>query len=148
MKFEKCFPSVALMPFVREFLIIESDLETGNNLLPDTSIVMAFRYMGNVQNEEGERKEAIPASAITGLRRSARRLFYSKATANLLVVFNEGGTAAFSTIPAHELFGLTISSDNLFLSAELNEILERLAEAKTNRDRIDIVEGFFQRRLI
>ena len=148
MKIEKFFPSPALMPFVKEFLIIESDLETGNNLLPDTSIVMAFRYMGNVQNEEGEKKEAIPASAITGLRRSARRLCYSKATANLLVVFNEGGTAAFSRIPAHELFGLTISSENLFLSAELNEILERLAEAQTNRDRIDIVEAFLLRKLI
>jgi len=147
MKFEKFFPSTALMPFVREFLIIESDLETGNNLLPDTSIVMAFRYRGNVQNEEGEKKEAIPASAITGLRRSARRLHYSKATANLLVVFNEGGTAAFSRIPAHELFGLTISSENLFLSAELSEILERLAEAKTNRDRVDIVEAFLRRKL-
>jgi AraC-like DNA-binding protein len=147
MKIEKFFPSVALMPFVKEFLIIESDLETGSNLLPDTSIVMAFRFMGNVQDEEGEKKEAIPASAITGLRRSARRLFYSKATANLLVVFNEGGTAAFSRIPAHELFGLTISSENLFLSAELSEILERLAEAKTNRDRVDVVEAFLRRKL-
>jgi AraC-like DNA-binding protein len=147
MKIEKFFPSVALMPFVKEFLIIESDLETGSNLLPDTSIVMAFRFMGNVQNEEGEKKEAIPANAITGLRRSARRLFYSRATANLLVVFNEGGTAAFSRIPAHELFGLTISSENLFRSAELNEILERLAEARSNRDRVDVVEAFLRRKL-
>ncbi len=148
MKIEKFFPSPALMPFVKEFLIIESDLETGNNLLPDTSIVMAFRYRGSVQNVEGETREAIPASAITGLRRSARRLHYSKATANLLVVFNEGGTAAFSRIPAHELFGLTVSSENLFRSAELNEILERLAEAKTNSDRVDIVETFLLRKLI
>jgi AraC-like DNA-binding protein len=96
---------------------------------------------------EGDRKEAIPASAISGLRRSARRLYYSKATANLLVVFNEGGTTAFSRIPAHELFGLIIPTENLFLSAELNEILERMAEAKTNRDRVDIVEAFLLRRL-
>jgi len=147
MKIERFFPSAALMPFVREFLIIESDLETGNNLLPDTSIVMAFRYMGNVQNEEGEKKEALPAGAITGLRRSARRLYYSRETANLLVVFKEGGTTAFSRIPAHELFGLTISSENLFLSVELNEMLERLAEAQTNRDRVDIVEAFLLRKL-
>lgn len=147
MTIEKFFPSAALMPFIREFIIIESDLETGSKIIPDTSIVMAFRYRGNVLKMEGEKKETIPAGAISGLRRSARLLYYSKETANLLVVFNETGIAAFSNIPAHELFGLMISSENLFHSTGLNEILERLAEAKTNRDRIDMMEAFFLRKL-
>jgi hypothetical protein len=33
MKIERFLPSLALKPFVREFLIIESDLETDNRIL-------------------------------------------------------------------------------------------------------------------
>lgn len=148
MKIKKFIPSAALTPFVKEFMIIESDLETGNKIIPDTSIVMSFRYMGKVLKMEGERKEATPASVVSGLRKSARLFYYSKQTANLLAVFHEGGIAAFSGIPAHELFELSISSENLFLSAELNEIVERLAEAKTNRDRINIIETFLLKKRI
>jgi AraC-like DNA-binding protein len=95
-----------------------------------------------VLNTEGDSKEIIPASVVTGLRRSARLLCYAEKTANLLAVFHEGGIAAFSRIPAHELFGLSISAENLFLSAELDQVLERLAEEKTNRDRINFIEAF------
>jgi len=147
MKLEKFFPSAVLMPFIREFIIIESDLETDSKIIPDTSIVMAFRYKGNVLKMEGEKKETIPAAVISGLRKSARLYYYSKATANLLVVFNEGGIKAFSRMPAHELFDQSISSENLFLPSELNEILERLAEVKFNRDRINIIQNFFLRKL-
>src|SRR5579872_1766677 len=132
MKVEKFFPSFALMPFVREFIIIDSDIETGNKIIPDTAIVMAFRYKGSVAGGEG--KETLPSGAISGLRRSARLVYYSKEAANLLVVLNEGGITAFSRIPAHELFELSIPAENLFASSQLDEVLERLAGAATNRD--------------
>jgi len=148
MKVEKFFPIVSLAPFIREFMIIESDWEVDSKIIPDTSMIMAFRYKGKVIMMEGEATEAISPVVLAGLRRSARLLHYSKKTANLLVIFNEGGISAFSRIPAHELFGLTVSSENLFPSKELNEILERLAEARTNRERIDIIEAVLQRKLI
>ena len=147
MKIEKFFPSAELTPFIKEFLFIETDLEAESKTIPDTSMVMAFRYMGNVQKMEEERKEALPASAIAGIRKSARLFYYSKETANLLVIFKEGGFNFFSGIPAHELFGQQVSSENLFPSTELNEVLERLAEASTNRNRIDIIQAFLLRKL-
>src|SRR5882757_5003060 len=112
MKVEKFSPAVVLAPFIREFMIIESDREADSKIIPDTSMVMAFRYKGKVLTMEGGAKEAISPGVIAGLRRSARLLRYSKETANLLVIFNEGGIAAFSRIPAHELFGLSISSES------------------------------------
>jgi AraC-like DNA-binding protein len=146
MKVEKFFPAAALMPFVKEFIIIDSDAETGNRIIPDTAIVMAFRYRGRVAG--GEAKEILPSGAISGLRRSARLIHYSKEAANLLVVLNELGITAFSRIPAHELFELSIPAENLFASSQLNEILERLAGADTNRSRIDLMEAFLLGRLI
>jgi AraC-like DNA-binding protein len=125
-------------------MIIESHLATDSNILPDTTMVMAFRYRGNVQKIEGEH---LPAAVVSGLRRSHRLLHYSKDTANLLVVFKEGGITAFSGIPAHELFGLTIRTENLFSSTKLNVILEKISEAKTNTQRITHMEAFLQAHL-
>jgi len=148
MKLEKFLPSLPLTPYIREFLLIESDGETSNKIIPDTSLVMAFRYRGSVQTKLGEGKEVLPASVITGLRKSSRMVYYSKETANLLVVFKEGGVTAVSGLPAHELFGLSVSSDNLFQPAGLQEVLERLAEAPHNRQRIDVIEAFLLKNLI
>jgi AraC-like DNA-binding protein len=129
-------------------MLVESDEETANKIIPDTSIVMALRYRGNVQRMDGENKEFIPASVITGIRKSARLLQYSKQTSNLLVTFKEGGVSAFTHIPANELFDLTISSENIFRLNNKNEIAERLAEAKTNKHRINIIETFLLKKLI
>jgi transcriptional regulator GlxA family with amidase domain len=63
------------------------------------------------------------------------------------VLFKEGGIRAFSKIPAHELFGLSIPAANLFPSAELDELVERLAEANTNPTRIQLMEDFLRGKL-
>jgi len=147
MKIEKFLPSAILMPFVREFIIIESDLDTDSKPLPDTAMVMTFQYRGKVSRMEGEKKGTLPAMAMAGLRMSARHFYYAKGTANLLILFTEGGMNAFSRMPAHELFEEHVPSENLFLSTHLDEILERLAEAGTNRDRIDVVEKFLLDKL-
>ncbi|WP_143307179.1 helix-turn-helix domain-containing protein [Chitinophaga vietnamensis] len=147
MKIEKFLPSLPLRPFIREIMIIESELATDSSITPDTSIVMAFRFMGHVAKKEGTEKAIIPASSITGIRKSVRTLFYEKASANLLVMFKEGGMAAFSRTPAHELFGLHVSTDNIFLSSEQEEILERLVAAPDNQRRIAIIETFLLKKL-
>ena len=148
MKFEKFPPSAALLPFVREFMIIETDQGSDSKIIPDTSIVMAFRYRGYILNGQTEKKQLLPVTAISGLRKSARLVHYSHETANLLVILNEAGITAFSRIPAHELFNQSIDAENLFSSTDLNDIIERLAEAKTNSDRIAFMEAFLLKRLI
>lgn len=147
MNVQRFHPSTILAPFIREYIIIESDLGTDSNILPDTSMVMAFRYKGNVQRMEGGLTEALPAAVISGLRRSHRLMRYSGETSNLLVVFKEGGLSAFSATPAHELFDLTISADNLFSINTLDEILQRLAVATTDKTRIDIMDAFLLQHL-
>jgi AraC-like DNA-binding protein len=85
---------------------------------------------------------------ITGLRKTARMVYYSEMTSNLLVVFKEGGLTAVTGLPAHELFGLSIPLDSLFPSAALQEVLEGLAGAAHNRDRIDVLEAFLLKNRI
>lgn len=142
MKIEKFLPVGILKPFIKTFMIIESENGMQNRILPDTSIVMAFRYKGSISYTEHSVKNGLPVSVITGLRKSARLVNYSKEAATLLVLFNEGGAAALFNEPLHELFEKTESLDSFIRRRKLSEIEERLAEAKNNLQRISTIEGF------
>lgn len=147
MNLQRFLPSISLEPYIREFILIETDEATDNTVIPDTSLVMSFRYKGDVMKREAEEKESLPNIVVSGLRRSVRHFVYSKQTANFLILFKEGGVSAFSRMPANELFGQSVSADNLFHSAELGKLLEQLAEAGSNKDRVDLVEGFLLRHI-
>ncbi len=148
MTIQRFHPSATLAPFVRAFIIIASDLETYNKTIPDTTMVMSFRYKGNVTRIEGEKRETLFSSNVAGLRKTVRHFRYEKNTGNLLVIFKEGGFNAFSGIPAHELFGLNVEAGNFFQSTELDEILERLHTAPSNDVRVQIMESVLSSRLI
>jgi len=142
MKIERYIPGDSLRPFVKHYLIIDSESGMESRILPDSSIVMAFRCKGRVSYEEGGITNPLPVSVITGLRKSIRLLDYSKKTATLLVAFHEGGAAAFFKEPLHELFGLHLGLDHLIRCSRLVEIEERLAEATNNLQQISMVEQF------
>ncbi|QMW00769.1 helix-turn-helix domain-containing protein [Spirosoma foliorum] len=147
MKTERFLPSSQLRPFVKTFMLIESEQGMVNKLLPGTSIVMAFRYKGNVRYAEGVNAGLMPTAVITGLRNSMRLVDYTRETATLLVIFNEGGAAALFKESLHELFGTSATLDELIPHRIVSEVEERLAEAKTNSQRVAIVEQFLLSRL-
>lgn len=148
MKIGRFTPSPALQPFIKEFIIIESSSEVYSKTLPDTSLIMALRYAGSIMKVGAQQEEALPTSVISGLRRNARSFHYVENTANFLVVFKEGGISSFLKVPAHELFDMSISADNLFSTGILNEILERLSAARHHRERVSIVELYLTKILL
>jgi len=121
---------------------MESEHGMNNTILPDTSIVMAFRYRGIVGYTAEGVDNTLPMSVITGIRRSARLVSYSKSSATLLIIFKEGGAAAFFREPMHALSDLSLSLDQLIPCQKIKDIEERLSEAIDNPQRIDIVERF------
>jgi AraC-like DNA-binding protein len=147
MQSERYTPAEILKPFIKTFMIIESENGMENRILPDTSIVMAFRCKGSVTYSVEEIQNRLPVSVITGLRKSTRLINYSTNTTMLLVIFKEGGAAAFFNESLHELFGISLSLDNLIPYRKLAEIEEQLAEAKNNRLRIYIIERFLIAKL-
>ena len=146
LQIKKYIPADILKPFIKTFLIIESENETVNRLLPDTSVVMAFRLKGETYTGDGI-KNALPVSAISGLPKSARLLGYSKDAATLLIIFNEAGATAFFDEPLHELSGISISLDHFMTREKVNEIENRLAEAIHDAQRISIIENFLSANL-
>lgn len=140
MKMESLLPAGILKPFIKAYLVIESEYGMENRVLPDTSMVMAFRYSGTITDELEGVKNNLPRSVITGLRKSARLINYAGQTSALLVVFKPAGAAAFFKEPLHELFDLSLPLDALINQSKLSEVEEQLTEAKNTMQRIAIIE--------
>jgi AraC-like DNA-binding protein len=139
---EQYLPNHLLQPYIKRFMIIESDQGLRNNILPDTSLVMAFRLKGTVSYTEEGINNNLPGAVITGIRKSARVIQYSQQATTLLVIFKEGGAAAFFKEPLHELSDISLSLDYLIQQQKIQDVEERLAEAHNNLHRIAIVERF------
>lgn len=144
---EHYLPSKPLRPYVKAFLIITSNQGTDNRLLPDTSIVLAFRLKGNITDQSQDLAENLPTSVITGLRKSPRFLSYGEETACLLVIFKEGGAAAIFKEPLHELFSKSLSLKEIVAASQLELIEEQLGEANDNKQKVGIIERFLLSRL-
>ncbi|GAB4035724.1 AraC family transcriptional regulator [Spirosoma jeollabukense] len=147
MKLERFLPTEQLRPYVKAFIVIDSEQGMINRILPDTSIVLAFRYKGIVSYGDGQDKTYLPVSVVTGLRSSLRLIDYARETATLLVVFTEGGAAAFFNESLHELFGVSVSLDEFIQRRFVSELEEQLAEATDNQQRIKLVDRFLLARL-
>jgi len=140
-------PSGPLKPYVKTFLFINSNDGADNRLLPDTSIVLAFRLKGNIIDKSHDAAQSLSTSVITGLRKSPRLLTYAEETACLLVIFKEGGAAAIFREPLHELFSKSLSLNEIIPASQLEQVEEQLFEANDNKQRVTIVERFLLSRL-
>lgn len=138
----KYHPSAQLAPFIREYLVIESDAEIVNQTIPDTALVLSFRFRGRILLNDGIEFSELPDTVIGGLRKSARSFRYEKGTGNLLAICREGAISAFTRMPAHEIFGLSIGTENLFPAHDLRQLMERLQEATSHTQRIALLEAF------
>lgn len=63
---ETYFPTDAPKPFVKAYQVIERDDDTVSQVLPGTSLVMAFRYKGHVNALAGSVSSSLLTIAISG----------------------------------------------------------------------------------
>ncbi|MEN7550454.1 helix-turn-helix domain-containing protein [Rapidithrix thailandica] len=142
MKLELYYPSAALQPFIKSYTLVQSDSEMHNHILPDTSLIMAFRVEGNLTLSENGISQSMPASIISGLRKSVRFVGYSKNSTALLVKFKEGMASAFFQLPIHRLFGESLDLEDLIPRDKVQALEERLSLAESRLQRIQLVEQF------
>jgi AraC-like DNA-binding protein len=141
-------PADILKPFIEVYKIIESQEELENRVLPNTSVAIAFRFRGHnsYKNETG--KISLPAITVSGLRKSARLINYSKNTSALIVLFKDCGASFFFKEPLYELFETSIPLDSIINPKEITLIEDLLSEAQNNLKRVEIVEQFLLKKLI
>lgn len=147
MLIDRYIPTIQLLPFIKAYLVIDCAENRVNRVLPDTHIVLAFRYKGQVDYLTGSTCSHLPFSQVSGLRKSPRLINYTKDSGNVLVIFKEAGAAAFFREPLHELFEESLSLDYFLNSDLLTAVEEQLSGAPDNKTRIAIVERFLLSRL-
>src|SRR5258708_22529114 len=140
-------PTHLLRPFIKAYLVLESQEGMVNRILPDTSLVLVFRYKGQVNDLSGDVQKALPPSVVSGLRKSGRLINYSKGTANVLVIFKEGRANYFIKEPLYELFEESVPLDCFAGYKNVSVIEEQLAAATNNIQRIELIERFLLSRL-
>lgn len=140
-------PVAALSPFIESFIIIESDEGLVNRLLPDTSIVMAFRYMGTVSQIDNAVSSIFPAFSVSGIWATSRQVIYNKGAGNILIKFKEGGAAAFLPVSLHELFETSVAFEDLFGASALGRLEEEIYFVPAVEAKVALIEQFFLRRL-
>lgn len=147
MEASRFIPSDPLKPFVRAFLVIRSGEGMSNRLLPDTSLVAAFRLGGVVAVSDNGIVAPLPSSALTGIRKSVREVRYARGAAVLLAIFSEAGASAFIREPLHRIKGVSVPLGTFFPHSEISAVEERLAEAPDDAAAIAVLERFLLSRL-
>lgn len=137
-------PSTRLQPFIKAFMLIESKEGMQNRILPDASIIMAFSLQGRIKYTDNAAATTIPATAITGLKRSFRVVTYPANGSVLLVKFTEAGATAFFDVPLHEFFNETIAADAFIKQSTIDIVHEQLAKANDDPSRIAVIEQFLK----
>jgi AraC-like DNA-binding protein len=140
-------PCDILKPFIKSFVITETELEGTYKVLPDTGLVIGFQFKGRLQRIENNNSASLAISGISGLADHSRTFRNSNGTGTILVLFKEAGASQFFHQPLHELFRESVSLDNFMLRSELLFLEEELAESKSDEKRISAVERFLVARM-
>lgn len=146
MKVTSLSPSERLAPFVRRFTVVETDGEATRVLMPETGLIVGFRFSGSATELNGNAPSRLPDATVAGFLTKARRIRTSAGGGIVLALFREGGASQFLAEPLHELLGHTFALDDLIRRSEVEEIRSRIADATDHSERVAIFEEFLLAR--
>lgn len=147
MKFDKHLPTEKLKPYIKHFVVSESDTANEYKVFPSSGLVIGFQYKGKLSAIHNSTKTDLSSAGITGISDSYKVFKSSANIGTILVYFTETGFTHFATHPANELFNLSISLQDIFEKHNINEVEEKLASAQNDKQRINIVERFLLSQL-
>lgn len=147
MRFNKFIPTNKLKPYIKYFIVSESNAENRYKVFPSTGLVIGFQYKGKLCAVNDKEEIQLATAGITGIADSFKVFKNAQQTATVLVYFTETGFAYFTAHPANELFNQSIALENIFEKSKIKETEEKLVFAQTERQRIHIVEQFLLSQL-
>jgi len=135
-------PSSALAPLVRCFEVVESSAPATRVLLPETGLILGFRYRGWAAVVEDGRRARLPDQVVTGLRATVRRMHTDGGSGIVLAKLRDGGAVPFILGPLHRLFGRWECLDRQFDRASLTRLSSDLSASPDDSARVALVERF------
>jgi AraC-like DNA-binding protein len=139
--------SELLAPYIQSFTVVETREPQTRTLIPDTCIVVGFRYAGASALVHGDTREQLPNAIFTGLRDRARCMRTAAESGVLLARFHPGAAAAFFRRPLHTTFGTTLALEALAPASDVQRTTRAVAAAADDGARIAVFERFLRDRL-
>jgi AraC-like DNA-binding protein len=136
------FPSPGSASLIRHFLVLKADDFTVNTLLPSDALTLVLRLSGSVYDVSSSTQELVPSTALTGARNFPRSVAYAPATKVVVVEFRPGASRRFLSFAPSDLFGRTLSAREIFGDGDIDRLEYRLFMAKTDQERMKIIEDF------
>ncbi len=143
-------PSENLSSLIKCYWTLESSKENipkKNIIVPDGHIKIIFHYRDLFKQYDKKSKTfSSPRSFVVGQLTQPIELLRTGDVGMFFVIFQPNGFLPFSNIPIKELENRTISLEEIFEDDGIN-IEEKILNAKTTEERIDIIELFLTNRL-
>lgn len=139
-------PPNALRPYVREFIVVETETPFESTVLPDTGVVAGFRFRGAGKMRDGENTIDLPRFVVSGLRDTKRNILHTPGGI-LLTAFTAGGASAFFREPLHLLYNHSIPLDCLVPGRTLRPLEDTLMDGDTPLVRAHAMARFLIQNL-
>lgn len=147
MKFDIYLPTQQLRRYIKYFAVSENDSETEYKVFPTSGLVIGFQYKGQLAIVSGHKENKLDTAGVTGISDSYKIFKNSAGIGTVLVFFTETGFTNFVPSPAHELFNLSVSLENIFKKETISAVEEQLQSASSDLQRVAVVEQFLCSRL-
>lgn len=147
MRVDTYMPALPLRPFVKAYVIVDCAESALNSMLPDTSLILGFRYKGVTHYKTRSAEEVLPFAVVAGLRRTVQYMRDGKDTGNFLVILQPASAGAILREPLHQFFGEVLSLDKAEGFRSMDEVEDRLCSAHTDQQRIRAMDRFLMSRL-
>lgn len=136
-------PSPLLRPYVSEILLIRSNYQRTQLLLPETNFTMLIRLAGRGSLHGEELSPAI----VSGLQTGSRMVGHTAGSSVIVIRFTALGAPAVLHDRADLLYGRTAPLDTVLPSRELGRLREMLMEKPEPPMQLALVENFLERRV-
>jgi AraC-like DNA-binding protein len=147
MKFDRHLPASKLKYYINHYAVSESEVEGEYKVFPSSGLVIGFQYKGQLATLEDNAESKLALAGITGMTDRYKIFKNSTNIGTILVYFTEVGFTHFASLPANELFNLSLSLYDIFGKNSIIKVQEKLSSPLTDRDRITIVEQFLLSQL-
>jgi AraC-like DNA-binding protein len=144
MEYQIAKPSTALAKFIKHYWALDNCIPYGSEhtqrIIPNGLIELIF-YLDKKPVSTDSSKQITDTSTITG---HLNEYYDIKVSGNLSlfsIIFKPFGLSAFLDIPCNEIYNRNIPL-RFLLKNSVSEIENRLFEAKTFAQRVEIAEGF------
>ncbi|MBS2014187.1 MAG: AraC family transcriptional regulator [Deltaproteobacteria bacterium] len=115
--------------------------------LPEAGFVLGIRHRGAASIVARGGETRLPSASLTGVAGVARRMRTVAGGAVVLARFRPGGAARVFAEPLHLVGDAVVALEDLVPRRDVDRLRQRIAEARDDHGRVEVLETFFTSRL-